>query len=278
MATVKQLYDLLDRKAPFRTQMDFDNAGFLVGRGDRTVTRVLVALDITPEVIAEAAEKGCQLILAHHPVIWGKLGQVTDESATGRKVLALIEKGIAAICAHTNLDAAEGGVNTALAQRLGLENPVPLETDGVDEAGRPYGIGRVGSLPGGPLSLADFARKAKENLGLTGIRAMDAGVPVHRVAVGGGACGSMLPQVKAMGCDTFLTADLKHDLYLEARDLGINLLDAGHYSTEAVVCPVLAQWVREAFPDLEVLEAEGQGEVFGHRRERSTDVRTFQMA
>ena len=225
MATVKQLYDLLDRKAPFRTQMDFDNAGFLVGRGDRTVTRVLVALDITPEVIAEAAEKGCQLILAHHPVIWGKLGQVTDESATGRKVLALIEKGIAAICAHTNLDAAEGGVNTALAQRLGLENPVPLETDGVDEAGRPYGIGRVGSLPGGPLSLADFARKAKENLGLTGIRAMDAGVPVHRVAVGGGACGSMLPQVKAMGCDTFLTADLKHDLYLEARDLGINLLE-----------------------------------------------------
>lgn len=137
MATVKQLYDLLDRKAPFRTQMDFDNAGFLVGRGDRTVTRVLVALDITPEVIAEAAEKGCQLILAHHPVIWGKLGQVTDESATGRKVLALIEKGIAAICAHTNLDAAEGGVNTALAQRLGLENPVPLETDGVDEARPP---------------------------------------------------------------------------------------------------------------------------------------------
>jgi len=93
---------------------------------------------------------------------------------------------------------------------------------------------------------------------------MDAGVPVHRVAVGGGACGSMLPQVKAMGCDTFLTSDLKHDLYLEARDLGINLLDAGHYSTEAVVCPVLAQWVREAFPDLEVLEAEGQGEVFGY--------------
>ena len=162
---------------------------------------------------------------------------------------------------HANLEKIE---TSDIHQRLGLENPVPLETDGVDEAGRPYGIGRVGSLPGGPLSLADFARKAKENLGLAGIRAMDAGVPVHRVAVGGGACGSMLPQVKAMGCDTFLTSDLKHDLYLEARDLGINLLDAGHYSTEAVVCPVLAQWVREAFPALEVLEAEGQGEVFGY--------------
>ena len=264
MPTVREIESALYRLAPREGAMDWDNVGQLLGDPAAEVTRVLVALDITPEVIAAAAEKGCQLILAHHPVIWGKLGQVTDESATGRKVLALIEKGIAAICAHTNLDAAEGGVNTALAQRLGLENPVPLETDGVDEAGRPYGIGRVGSLPGGPLSLADFARKAKENLGLTGIRAMDAGVPVHRVAVGGGACGSMLPQVKAMGCDTFLTSDLKHDLYLEARDLGINLLDAGHYSTEAVVCPVLAQWVREAFPDLEVLEAEGQGEVFGY--------------
>ena len=81
MATVKDVWNLLDRKAPFRTQMDFDNAGFLVGRGDQQVTRVLVALDITPEVIREAAEKGCQLILAHHPVIWGKVGQITDETA-----------------------------------------------------------------------------------------------------------------------------------------------------------------------------------------------------
>lgn len=262
MATVKDVWNLLDRKAPFRTQMDFDNAGFLVGRGDQQVTRVLVALDITPEVIREAAEKGCQLILAHRPVIWGKVGQITDETATGRKVLALIEQGIAAICAHTNLDAAEGGVNTALALRLGLRDQVPLAVDGTDEAGRPYGVGRVGQLEGGPMTVDHFARRAKETLGLSGIRVLDAGVPVQRVAVGGGACGSMLPQVRAMGCDTFLTADLKHDLYLEAREAGMNLLDAGHYSTEAVVCPVIAQWVREAFPDLWVEVAENQGEVF----------------
>lgn len=262
MATVREIYEMLDRKAPFRYQLDFDNAGFLVGRGDREVTRVLVALDITPEVIQEAAEKGCELILAHHPVIWGKIGQVTDETSTGKKLLALIRQDIAAICAHTNLDAAEGGVNTELARRVGLKDPVPLETDGTDENGVPYGIGRVGELEGGPMSLKDFAQRSKEALGLTGIRALDAGVPVRRVAVGGGACGSMLPQAKAMGCDTFLTADLKHDLYLEARELGLNLLDAGHYSTETVVCPVLARWVAEAFPGLSVEVAENQGEVF----------------
>lgn len=262
MATVREIYDLLDQKAPFRYQAGFDNAGFLVGRGERVVTKVLVALDITPRVIGEAVEKGCQLIVAHHPVIWGKLGQVTDETSTGRNLLALIEQNIAAICAHTNLDAAEGGVNSELARLVGLEDPVPLEVEGEDETGRAYGIGRVGLLSGGPLSLGDFARHVKNVLNLDGVRVMDAGVPVCKVAVGGGACGSMLPLVKAQGCDTFLTSDLKHDLYLEAGNLGINLLDAGHYSTETVVCPVVKEWLEAAFPGLEVEIAAHQGEVF----------------
>lgn len=264
MATVKEIYGLLDQKVPFRYQMSFDNAGFLVGHGEQEVTSVLVALDITPEAIQEAKDLNCQLIVAHHPVIWGQIGQVTDESSTGRKLLALIESGIAAICAHTNLDAAEGGVNTELAQRIGLIDPVPLEVDGADEEGRPYGIGRVGLLSGGPVPLTDFARQVKKALALEGVRVMDAGGPVHKVAVGGGACGSMLSEVKAMGCDTFVTADLKHDLYLEARDMGINLLDAGHYSTEAVVCPVVARWLRETFPGLHVEISAKQREVFAY--------------
>ena len=220
MATVNEIYALLDQKAPFRTQLGFDNAGFLVGHGEQTVTNVLVALDITPEVIGEAIERGVQLIVAHHPVIWDKLGRVTDESVTGRKILTLIEHGIAAICAHTNLDAAQGGVNDALAQAVGLIDPVPLEVDGTDENGLPYGIGRVGELSGRPMSVQAFAQRAKDGLRLGGIRAMDAGVPVQKVAVGGGACGSMLAEAQAMGCDTFLTADLKHDIYLEGQGPG----------------------------------------------------------
>ena len=172
------------------------------------------------------------------------------------------EHGIAAICAHTNLDAAQGGVNDALAQAVGLIDPVPLEVDGTDENGLPYGIGLVGELSGGPMSVQAFAQRAKDGLRLGGIRAMDAGVPVQKVAVGGGACGSMLAEARAMGCDTFLTADLKHDIYLEAKALGINLLDAGHYSTETVVCPVVAGWLEAAFPELQVTVSQRQGEVF----------------
>lgn len=262
MATIKNIYDFLDGKAPFYTQMDFDNAGFLLGREDTVVSRILVALDITEEVIREAIVKGVNLIVAHHPVIWGSISSVTDGSSTGRKLLLMAENRIGAICAHTNLDAAEGGVNSRLAELLHLQQPVPLHTDGFDSKGQAYGIGRVGTLPDGPISLRKFTASVKRSLSISGVRVMDAGHPVYKVAVGGGACGSMLQEVVAHGCDTFITSDLKHDIYLEGRHLGINLLDAGHYSTETVICPVLEEWLRAAFPAVPVEVAENQTEVF----------------
>ena len=108
MATVREIYQHLDGLAPFSLQMDFDNAGFLVGRGDRQVDKVLVSLDITEEVVAEAAQLGCQLIVSHHPVIFHPAKSVTDATPDGRILLSLVEHNIAAICAHTNLDAVWG--------------------------------------------------------------------------------------------------------------------------------------------------------------------------
>lgn len=264
MATVRDIFAQMDQWAPFETQMDFDNAGFLVGRGEREVRKILVSLDITEQVADEAAEWGADLIVAHHPVIFHPVKRLTDETPTGRTLLALAERGIAAICAHTNLDAAEGGVNTALAQRLGLENPVPLETDGVDEAGRPYGIGRVGNTAGVPMYAPAFAAFVKETLGANGVRFVDARRPVRRVAVGGGACADMLKDALALGCDTFVTADVKYNGFLDAKALGVNLIDAGHYPTEQVVVPVLAKWLTDGFPKVEVLTTQTHKEVFSY--------------
>lgn len=185
MATVREVYQYLDGLAPFSLQMDFDNAGFLVGRGDRTVTKILVSLDITEEVAAEAAEVGAELIVSHHPVIFHPARSVTDGGPDGRILLSLIEHGIAAICAHTNLDAVAGGVNDALAQKLGLVQIEQLHQDGVDASGRPYGIGRVGNTVGAPMYAPAFAAFVKEALGANGVRYVDARRPVRRVAVGG---------------------------------------------------------------------------------------------
>ena len=262
MTTVNKVFEFLQEKAPFELQMDFDNAGFLVGHGDRLVSRILVALDITEPVIEEAIECGAQLIVAHHPVIWGSAKSVTDQSSTGRKLLALAEHGIAAICAHTNLDAVENGVNDALALRLGLLDIGQLHQDGVDGQGRPYGIGRVGTVPTQPLY--DFALSVKQLLSANGIRLVDGGRPVHTVAVGGGACGSMLQDAILQGCDTFVTSDVKYDIFLEAKALELNLIDAGHYPTENVVCPVLRDWLSEAFPEIAITVSQRHKEVISY--------------
>ena len=260
MATVKEVYAYLNEKAPFYSQMSFDNAGFLVGRSDKQIKRILVALDITEAVANEAAQLQADLIVSHHPVIWEGAKSVTDETILGRKLLALITHNIAAICAHTNLDAAKGGVNDSLAAALGLRDTQLLKVYGTYEDGTPYGIEQVGTMDGN-MALPAFAAQVKEKLGSNGVRYVDAGKPVCKVAVGGGSCSSSMKDALAAGCDTFVTADVKYDGFLDAKAMGLNLIDAGHYPTENVVCPVLVDWLKEGFSDVEVILS-GHKEVF----------------
>lgn len=262
MTTVGGVFTFLQEKSPFELQEGFDNAGFLVGREDASVSKLLVALDITQPVVQEAVEQGAQLIVAHHPVIFGGIKSVTDQTVTGRILLDLVENGVSAICAHTNLDAVEGGVNDALALRLGLTDIGQLRQAGVDGQGRPYGIGRVGLVPEQPLY--DFAMAVKRLLGANGIRLVDGGRPVRMVAVGGGACAEFMADALAQGCDTFITSDVKYHQFLEARAMGLNLLDAGHFPTENVVCPVLQAWLSKRFPQVTVSLSQRHAEVFSY--------------
>lgn len=260
MVPVSEVFAFLQEKAPFELQEGFDNAGFLVGREGALVSKILVALDITEQVVQEAAEQGAQLIVAHHPVIFGGAMSMTDRTVTGKILLALAENHIAAICAHTNLDAVQGGVNDALALRLGLTDIGLLKQEGVDGQGRPYGIGRVGCVPEQPLY--DFAMAVKRLLSANGIRLVDGGRPVRRVAVGGGACASMMEDVLAQGCDTFVTSDVKYNQFLDAKALGLNLVDAGHFPTENVVCSVLEGWLCQRFPQISTAISKRHREVF----------------
>lgn len=251
MTTVSDIYDVINRVAPFRSQMGFDNAGLLVGNPAQAVTRVLVALDITLPVIEEAHRLDAQVIVAHHPVIFHPVKSILAGDPVGDKLMALIRYGLSAICAHTNLDVAVGGVNDALAQALGLHEIEVFLPDGVDERGREYGLGRIG-VTDAPVPLSEFAAHVKRALGANGVRYVDVDRPVQKAAVGGGACGDSLRDAWARGCDVFVTADVKYDVFLDAKALGIGLIDAGHYPTEQVICPVLAQMLAQAFPSLEV--------------------------
>jgi putative NIF3 family GTP cyclohydrolase 1 type 2 len=144
---------------------------------------------------------------------------------------------------HTNLDAAQGGVNDALAEKLGLTDLEMLNEEK---------IGRIGTLKS-QIPLVDFTRFVVKSLGCNGLRYVDNGKPVHRVAVGGGACSGYIAQAIANGCDTFVTSDLKYNDFLDTKE--INLVDAGHFPTENVVCPVLAEYLRKQFPQLNVVQS-----------------------
>lgn len=241
MAIVNDIYTFLNEIAPVRYQMDFDNAGFLVGDGGAAVKKTLLALDITDDVIAEAVELCAQLIVSHHPLIFTPLRHATTDDLAGRKVLTLARYGISAICMHTNLDAADGGVNDCLAKKLGLNDVFLLN----DEK-----IGRIGTLSC-EKGLEEFLRDVIELLGCGGLRYCRGSGWVHRVAVGGGACGEYIPQAIAQGCDTFVTSDLRYNDFLDTR--GLNLIDAGHFPTENVVCPTVKAYLEEHFPEVKTV-------------------------
>lgn len=248
MATVKEISAYFEKLVPCKMKMDFDNVGFLVGDGNREVKKVLISLDITDEVIEEAIVYGADLILAHHPLMFSTKNASTDDPI-GRKLVRMICAGMSAICLHTNLDAVNGGVNDALMNVLAIPSEGIIEPFGADDAGVPYGMGRYGTI--GECDLATFLKHCKNALGCNGLRYISGGRSVSRVAVCGGSGSSMLSDVAALGCDTFVTADVKHNGFLDAREMGINLIDAGHYSTENVVVPVLERMLKAQYPEIE---------------------------
>ena len=240
MTKIKDIYSALCEMAPLTLQMDFDNAGFQIGRGEANVSCVLLALDVTDAVAAEASELGAELIVSHHPLLFHPARSITDEDPAMERILRLAEKHIAVISMHTNLDIVEDGVNDVLIRLLGAE---PLEA--LDASG----CGRVGELDS-PCTMPDFLIRCKERLQVNGLRYVDAGKPVHRLAVLGGGGGDSLQDAWQKGCDTYVTADVKYHQFLRAQELRINLIDGDHFCTETPVIPVLRDQLAARFSEV----------------------------
>ena len=247
MTTVNNILNYLETLAPRYMKMDWDNVGLLCGSRSTPVTKILVALDPFEHVVQEAVQTGAQLIVTHHPLIFHPTKSITDETSIGRAIMSLCRHGISAINAHTNLDQSPGGVNDVLATTLGLQdiqiiNPIPGEP--------PYGLLRCGTVTQQPLEA--FLTTVKEALHCDGLRYVTGGKPVCKVAVGGGSCADGMLDALEADCDTFVTADVKYNQFWDAKDLGLNLIDAGHFHTENPVIPILAERIATAFPELQV--------------------------
>ena len=230
---VSDVRELVGGIAPFELAEEWDNVGLLFGHAQAEVTRVLVALDLTQGVLDEARALGAQLIVTHHPIMFSARKRVTDEDREGRLMLGMAEAGIAHIAAHTNLDAAPGGVNDTLMAAMGAANIVG------------EGCVRAGDLPEG-TTLGALAARAERRL-RGPVRVYGAkDTPVHRLGCCSGAGGSEIAEAKALGADCFITGEVRHHEALDAVDGGMCVLEAGHFETENPVCEVLAQALQNA--------------------------------
>lgn len=246
--TNRQIIEAIEGYAPLSLQESWDNSGWQAGDPDAECRGALLCVDLTPEILAEAADKGCDLVISHHPLIFRGIKSLVGHDRVTECLKEAVRRGISVYSSHTATDCAPAGVSAEMARMLGLTGASPLD---------PSGLGSVGDLPG-PMAQADFIALVKRTFGCETVRASRTPArPVSRVALCGGAGGDFLGAAIEAGAQAYVTADCKHNLFLDRRD-EILLLDAGHFETEQCTKALFHRVISEKFPNFAVWKSEAE--------------------
>lgn len=242
---VYDIYSFINKLYPFSLACDFDNVGLLIGDKAATISKTVIALDCTSDVVEFATQNGAELIITHHPVIFAGLKAVTEETA----VYKAIKNGISVISAHTNLDIADGGVNDTLCEALGL---IDIEKYICEDG---FAI-RKGTLKT-EMSAEELANYSAERL-VANARFVDGGKKIKTVAVCSGAGSDFLADAIKSGTDAYISSEIKHNIFIEAAEKQFTVIDLGHFSTEKVIVPKLCKVLSAQFPELEIIPYENE--------------------
>ena len=241
--TVKELYKFLDSRIPSALSCEWDNDGLMCcTEPNRAVKKVLVALDITDDVIDRAIEGGYDVIVSHHPLIFHPIKNITAGESVPNRLIKLVKSGISAMSFHTRLDSLDGGVNDELAKCLGLNNIKPFGEDG---------MGRIGEIED-EMTAREFAEYVASSLSACGVSYANGGRSVRKVAVLGGAGSDCIHEAAEAGADAYVSGEFLHHNYIESKENGITIVCAGHYYTENPVCEVVRRILLEADKNIEV--------------------------
>lgn len=247
MTTIKEIYDFLDNLYPFKTAMDFDNVGLLIGSSDDILKSVLVSLDITEEIIEEAISKNVNLIITHHPIIFDPIKKISSNDL----IYKIVKNNINVISLHTNLDMAPGGVNDTLAKFLRLSNIAPLSLYQTNNATLPMGL--IGTLSK-PMSSKEFAKLISDTFNCQGLRFTDISESryISKVGICSGSGGSLIKNAINFKVHAFLTGEIKHHEILSAIKENITVVDIGHFKSENIIVKKLANTIKNKFKDISV--------------------------
>lgn len=254
MIKVKDICTAIEELAPKTLQESYDNSGLQIGNPEMNVSGILLCLDITEDVLAEAASRSCNMIVSHHPLLFNGLKKVCGDNSKERIVIEALASRTAIYAAHTNLDSAFGGVSYELGSMLGLSNMIPLERRADSEM---EGLGVVGDL--NPTPKLEFLRKVKETLGIKCLRYSGESpqIVIRKVALCGGSGASFIKEAMKHDADAYLTADLK---YHDFTDYGEDILlaDIGHFESEVCSENIIFRALRQKYPDCVIYFSEAQ--------------------
>ncbi len=254
MLKVKDIATVIESFAPKRLQESYDNAGLQVGDPEMEVSAALLCLDVTEDVLREALERHCNLIVSHHPLLFKGLKEVTGRTATERIVITAIKENLAIYSAHTNLDSAWEGVSHEIAHALNMRDLRVLEPRDGEES---VGLGVIGELQ--PTPKIEFLRKLKEAFKVKSLRfsSQSPQLVVRKVAVCGGSGASLIQAAIDAKADIIITGDVKyHDFTTYGLD--IIIADIGHYESEICTKKIFSKIIREKYPDFVTYFAESE--------------------
>ena len=249
---IKEVLSALERFAPLPLQEGWDNAGLQIGLTEAEVSGALLCLDVNEAIVDEAIEKGCNLIVSHHPLLFKGLKTISDGDYVQRTVMKAIMNSIAIVSMHTNMDNAKGGVNYKIAEHLGLQEvKFFAEKPGAVEAGS----GVVGLLPE-PMSAAAFIQLVKERFGVECAQCNQLlQRPVRKVAICGGSGDFLLGDAIAQGADAFITGEMHYHVYF-GQEQKIQICVIGHYESEQFTSEIFKSIIEDECPELPVMIAQ----------------------
>lgn len=247
----KEIIHTIEEKYPVRFALEWDNVGLLVGRDDKEVKRIYIALDGTDEVIDEAVRRRADLLITHHPLIFGGMKRINNQDFTGKRILKLIQNDICCYAMHTNYDVC--GMGYLAAQRMGMKNSEVLEVTKDEEM--PAGIGEIADLER-EVSLKEYAVRVKEAFELENVKIFgNLDKKIKRAALCPGSGKSVIAQALQKGADVLVTGDIGHHEGIDALAQGMAVIDAGHYGMEHIFVEDMTKFLQEQIPGAEVTGA-----------------------
>ncbi len=247
-----EIIEIIENVCPERLAYSWDNVGLLCGNGEKEVKKIFVTLDTNINTVKEAVKKGADMIVSHHPILLGGIKRIDYATSVGQMIKLLIENNIPLFAAHTNMDTAKGGINDRLAEIFSLTDVKILDQHTDDSSA---GLGRYGKLKN-PIVFSDFAKECGRLLNTPVRAAGDLNKMIETVAVASGSCSEIIPLAKERGADVIVTADMKYHNMIDMTEIGMCVVDAGHYPTEICVMDIFEDILKDT--GVEIIKSENE--------------------